>query len=218
MFRSIIAASLLMFSPLLAGQATFGQSPDDMRPESGDKVQIQAAVSGWIETVKDPLALSAQQQQQLAGLYLNELEQAFAGPTSVSQNDKEAVNQALVDAWQRLRNIHSAASGVVGPEKAGHYFELEKERMVNCCIQHLSSLSLTPVQEARIRQIIGAEADMMLKYTQDDLRYRKARTDMANKMRRRIEQSQRDIESLLTAEQKSGFAKLFEVSPLRYLG
>ncbi|MCE5271238.1 hypothetical protein LLH00_08130 [bacterium] len=218
MFRSILAASLLMFSPLLAGQATFGQSADETRPESGDKVQIQAAVSGWIETVKEPLALSAQQQQQLAGLYLNEVEQAFTGPTSVSPNDKEAINQALVDAWQRLRNIHSAASAVVGPQKAERYFELERARMVSSCVKHLAALSLTPVQEARIREIIGAEADMMLKYTQEDLRHRKARTDMANKLRRRIEQSERDIESLLTAEQKSGFAKLFEVSPLRYLG
>ena len=220
MFRTIIAASLLVTAPLFARQATFGQNSPEMRLEMGDKTQVLTEVTGWIENVSPQLALSTGQKEQLESLYLKEIEQAFTSSRAAA-SDKEDINQCLVDAWQRLRNIHSAASGIIGQEKADQYFELERQRMVNCCLKHMAPLSLTPVQEARIREILSAEADMMLKYTQEDLRHRQARTDMANKMRRRSEQSARDIEAVLNPEQKNSFGQIKEslsVNPLKFLG
>jgi len=220
MFRSIIALSLLAITPLFAGQATFGQSSPEMRPEMGDKTQLITEVTGWIENVSPRLTLNTGQKQQLESLYLKEIEHAFTGARTAS-SDKEAINQTLVDAWQRLRNIHSAASGIIGQEKADLYFELERQRMVNCCLKHLAPLSLAPVQEARIREILSAEADMMLKFTKEDLRHRQARTDMANKMRRRGEQSERDIEAVLNPEQKNSFGQIkgsLSANPLKFLG
>lgn len=220
MFRTIIAISLLITASLFGKQATFGQNSPEMRPETGDKTLMMTEVSGWIANVSPQLALNNGQKQQLENLYQKEIEQALSGNRTAA-SDKESVNQAFVEAWQRLRNIHSAASGIIGQEKADLYFELERQRMVNCCLKHLAPLSLAPVQEARIREILSAEAGMMLKYTQEDLRHRQARTDMANKMRRRCEQSERDIEAVLNPEQKNSFGQIkgsLSVNPLKFLG